>query len=101
MRNKDLEEQASGWLAIFTNENGNVSICQVIFDSKTQATAWIRERLKAAGATAIKVKDLVVTGTVRGGLFGTSELTWQLLPAVHAGADVKGAQIADHSFGVK
>ncbi len=95
MNASDFEEQASGWLALFTNDNGNCALCQVVFASPEQAVEWARGALAEAGASKIRFEraSRTVRGEVSGG-FGGSELVYQLVPVLLAEPQRRGSAIS-------
>ncbi len=95
MQASDFEEQASGWLALFSNDNGNCAVCQVVFASLEQGVEWARASLTESGASKIRFERK--TRTVRGdvpGSFGGSELVYQMVPVLLAEASRRGADIS-------
>lgn len=88
----DIEEQAQGYLAVFWNENGNKSVCKVIFADIKQAQDWAKNLLAESGATVTKVdKDGVQA------LAGRAELGYVFLPVILAEPDTPGKDISlDH-----
>lgn len=103
MHDSDLEEQASGWLALFSNDNGNCAVCQVVFASPQQAVQWARQALAEAGARRIRHERK--TRTVRGevsGSFGGAELVYTLVPVLHAEPGRPGTGIStNHSHSIR
>jgi hypothetical protein len=85
--------QPDPFIAVFTNENGNVAIAAHSFQTFSQAVAWAKKELKAAGTVSVTVEGNVVTGRLSGGHpFSRSELVWTIheLSAVAPGARGSG-----------
>lgn len=88
----EIAEQAQGYLAVFWNENGNKSVCKVIFADIKQAQDWAKNLLEEAGHIVTKVdKDGVQARA------GRSELGYSLIPVILAEPDTLGRDISpDH-----
>ncbi len=89
----DIADQADGYIAVFWNGNGNVAVCQVVFDSVRQAQDWAEAALQKDHAGARIKRDK--TG-VRVEFPNGDELGWNILPTIRAEADRDGATISGH-----
>ena len=91
-KKSDIEEQASGYLAVFWNENANCSVCKVVFASIPQATEWARKALERHGFKVSKANKSGVTA-----LAGNQELGYRFIPMVLADEDTCGCDVSfDH-----
>lgn len=90
----DFEEQAGGWLAVFSNENGNAALSRVVFASREQGKQWAKALFERHGYTQIKVyKDRVAVLNA----FGDDSLTYRMLPVIQADESMPGASVSfDH-----
>ena len=81
----DFEDQASGYLAVFTNDNGNVTICPVVFASTQQAQEWAVAVFKNDGfeRRKMRVSPEAVTLEFSNG----SEMSYRFIPVIQAEAD--------------
>ncbi len=93
MSNSDIADQATGYLAVFVNGNGNVSLCQIVFCSLKQAQEWAVNALKERGFSKPRTtRSAVMVQTKSGDEFG-----YELIPVVHADTGRKGGSISsDH-----
>jgi hypothetical protein len=87
--NPNIEEEASGYLAIYTNGHGNVAVSQIVFASEQQAREWAIKTFERMGFKATSMARRVVARTEKG------EMEYAFLPVVHADADRSGADISD------
>ncbi len=95
MRASDIDDQADSFLAVFWNENGNVSLCRVVFATRKQAEQWAEEDLKRQDLAAGRIrkdKDGVRYVSNKG-----YELGWRIVPAISAEPQRKGSEVSlDH-----
>ena len=67
-----------GYGLVYTNENNNVAVSKLVFESKDQALVWADQHLKFIGATRLRTTPEGVSA-----LMGTSEVRWSLLELTH------------------
>lgn len=87
------DNSKGGFIAVFTNDNGNCSVCAVVFASVIQAQDWAEEWLKADGARNIQRTETEVTGEMGGGFFGPGEVRFSVHPMAFADVAVSGRVI--------
>lgn len=90
----DIADQADGYIAVFWNGNGNVAVCQVVFDSVRQAQDWAEAALTRDHGTRATIRR-DKTG-VRAEFPSGDELGWTILPTIRAEADRDGGTISSH-----
>lgn len=90
----DFEEQAGGWLAIFSNENGNVAVGKVVFASRQQGLEWAVANFQRSGFGNIQVyTDRVAVINA----YREESLVYRMIPVLQADADTPGGEISlDH-----
>lgn len=93
-RQDDFEEQASGWLAVFSNENGNAAVCKVVFATRQQGLEWAVANFQRSGFGNIQVyEDRVAVVNA----FREDSMVYRMVPVLQADANTAGADISlDH-----
>lgn len=80
-RNAKTSADASdhdGWLAVWSNSNGNVAVAALVFSSVSQAHDWARRWLLENGCSRVKVTG---RGTLEGKSANT-EMTFTFVPTL-------------------
>lgn len=89
-----MDSPPDAFMLAWSNENGNVALATLTFEDKDMAIDWAKKEHQARGVTAIVVNK---AKTRVNGMQGSSEVTWQLVPAWNVQAGSTEKLSLDHS----
>ncbi len=91
----NTQQAGGGFIAVYTNENGNCSIAGIAFETADQATGWARKALRDDNAKKVRVEGMEVIGEYPGGMLGTSEVRYTVYEMGMAKAGVAGSKLGE------
>ena len=84
-------EEPLGVGLVYSNDNGNCSVCNLVFESKDSAVSWATENLLHVGATDMKTTDKGVEA-----MQGLREVRWSFIRLHFVSIDTKALPHREH-----